>query len=125
MVPARPAGRPAPDPDADADPWADRRGGGRRPARVNVRVECRRPGPGPDVAIALLDVSPRGLKLAVRGVLRRGERVWVAAGPPGEPWAYHGPAAVRWCVPGAEETALVGLRLRRPLGARGVASLSE
>jgi hypothetical protein len=53
-------------PDPDANPWADRRGGDRQPARADVRVECRRAGSVPDVAIALLDVSPRGLKLAVR-----------------------------------------------------------
>jgi hypothetical protein len=125
MVPARPADRAAPDPDADAKPWADRRGGDRRPARADLRVECRPAGSESDIAIALLDVSPSGLKLAVRGLLRRGERVRVALGQPGEPWAYHGPAVVRWCVPGAEGTALVGLRLRRPLAAQAVGELTE
>jgi hypothetical protein len=125
MVPAGPAASATPDPDIDATLCADRRGGDRRSPRVDARVECRRVGPGPDVAIALLDVSARGLKLAVRGLLRRGERVRVAVGLPGEPWAYHGPAVVRWSVPGAEGTALVGLRLRRPFTARKLAALSE
>ena len=125
MIPAGPAPKHAPDPDADASPWADRRDADRRPARAGVRVECRPAGQGPDVAIALLDVSARGLKVAVRGLLRRGARVRLAVGSPGDSWAYHGPAAVRWCVPGAEGTALVGLRLRRPLTVRAVAALSE
>ena len=125
MVPARPSAGGAPDPDADATVCTDRRGGDRRSPRADARVECRRVGSGPDVAIALLDVSARGLKLAVHGPLQRGERVRVAVGPPAEPWSYHGPAVVRWSVPGAEGTALVGLRLRRPLTAQALAALSE
>jgi len=125
MVPAGPAPRQTPDPDADASPWADRRDTDRRPARAGAPIECRPTGQPSDVAIALLDVSARGLKLAVRGLLPRGARVRVAVGAPGDSWAYHGPAAVRWCVPGAEGTALVGLRLRRPLAPEAVAALSE
>lgn len=125
MVPAGPAAGEVPDPDADATLCAERRVVGRRSPRADARVECRRVGPGPDVAIALLDVAASGLKVAVRGLLRRGERVRVAVGLPGEPWAYHGPAVVRWSVAGAEGTALVGLRLRRPFTAQTLAALSE
>lgn len=125
MVPAVPAGDRAPDPDADATPWADRRGRGRRFARADARVECRAADTDVDAAIALIDVSAGGLKVAIRGLLRRGDRVRVAVGPPGGPWAYHGPAAVRWCVPGAEGTALAGLRLPRPLTAQAVGELTE
>jgi hypothetical protein len=129
MVPAAvPAERAQdPDPDADATPWADRRWGDRRPARAEARLEFRRDGlsPGPDVSIALLDVSPGGLKVAVGGLLSDGERVLVSLGPPDGSWAYQGPAVVHWCVPGAEGTALAGVRLQRPLTARQVADLAE
>jgi hypothetical protein len=115
-----------PDPEADATPWADRRDGDRRPARAGARVEVRRrdAGPGPDLAIALLDVSPSGLKVAIRGTVAAGDRLLIAVGPPGESSEYRG-AVVRWCVPGAEGTALVGVRLQRPLTATELAEVSE
>ena len=125
MVPAGPVPTAVPDPDADATPWADRRHGGRLLARAGVRIDIRAAESGPDVAIALLDVCPGGAKVAVRGAVRRGDRLLVSLGPPDGSWGYRGRGIVRWYVPGAEGTGLVGVQLRRPLSAQAAADLSE
>lgn len=105
------------DDDVDTIHWDDRRGGDRRPARAGTRLEVclDGPGPGADVAIALLDVSATGVKVAIRGPVPTGDRVLLSLGPPDGGWEYIGPGLVCWCVPGAEGTALAGVRLDQPL----------
>ena len=113
------------DPEAAADPLADRRAAGRHPVPPGIRFEARPEEGGPDLAVALLDVSATGLKAAVRGRLAVGDRVVVWLAPPGKGWVYSGPAVVCWQSEGAEGTALVGLRLDPPLPAGPVADRPE
>ena len=124
MVPILPVAADV-DPESAADPWADRRAGERRPVRPGTRFEVRRGGRGPDLAVALLDVSVTGLKAAVRERLPVGDAVVVWIAPPGEVWVYQGTAVVRWRANGAEGTAQVGLRLRSPIPADAAAELAE
>jgi hypothetical protein len=124
MVPVLPQADD-PDHEAAADPWADRRAGERRPVRPGTRFEVRLGGHGPDLAVALLDVSPTGLRAAVRRRLSVGDAVVVWVAPPGEWWVYQGTAFVCWQSDGAEGTAVVGLRLRSPLPADAATDLAE
>jgi hypothetical protein len=114
-----------PDPAAAADPWADRRAGERRPVRRGTRFEVRRDGQGPDLAVALLDVSATGVRAAVRERLSVGDAVIVWIAPPGERWVYQGKAFVCWQSAGAEGTALVGLRLRSAIPVDAATDLVE
>jgi PilZ domain len=124
MVPVLPQADD-PDPESAADPWADRRAGDRRPVRPGTRFEVRRGGDGPDLAVALLDVSATGLRAAVRGGFSVGDAVVVWIAPPGEGWVYQGTAFVCWQSARAEGTALVGLRLRSPIPVVAAVDLAE
>jgi PilZ domain len=116
---------PDPDPESAADPWADRRAGERRPVVAGTRFEVRRSDCEPDLAVALLDVSQTGLKVAVRERLSVGDRVVVWIIPPSRGWVYRGQAVVCWWTDGAEETGLAGLEFRTPLPAQSVADMAE
>ena len=124
MVPVLPVAADR-DPESAADPWADRRARERRPVRAGTRLEVRRGERGPDLAVALLDVSTTGLKAAVRERLSVGDVVVVWFAPPGERWVYQGTAVVCWRADGAEGTAQVGLRLRSPIPVNAAADLAE
>ena len=95
------------------------------PVRPGTRFEVRLGGHGPDLALALLDVSDAGLRAAVRDGLAVGDAVVVWVAPPGEQWVYQGTAVVCWRAAGAEGTAQVGLRLRSPVPADAAADLAE
>lgn len=114
-----------PDPASAADPWADRRVSGRRSVRPGTRLEVRAGSRGPDLAVALLDVSATGLRAAVRAPVEPGDCVLVAVGPPDGSWEYRGTGVVRWVAAGAEGTAVVGVRLRTPLPSQSVVDLAE
>ena len=127
MVPASPADEPGRESDTHEamSPWSDRRDDDRHEARAGARLELRRDEDNSDAAIALLDVSANGLKVAIRGRLFPGDQVDVVVGPPGGEWECCGQAIVQWCVDGAEGTALVGVRLCRSLTADHLIDLSE
>lgn len=114
-----PANGPPPEAGAADLPWGDRRLADRRPARPGVRLELRKGGlgVGPDLALAALDLSADGLRLAARGLIGVGIRVTVAVAPAGGRWEYRDTGEVRWCVSGDDGAARVGVRLRRPLTA--------
>jgi hypothetical protein len=103
----------------------DSRTDDRRPVREGTRFEVRLGGAGPDLAVALLDVSGAGLRAAVRDGLAIGDAVVVWVSPPGERWVYQGTALVCWRAAGAEGMAQVGLRLRSPVPAPATAELVE
>ncbi|HKB02827.1 MAG TPA: PilZ domain-containing protein [Gemmataceae bacterium] len=107
-------------------PGRDRRGGARRPARLGVRAELRRGGlgMGPDLGLALSDVSADGLRLRLRGRVRAGEEAEVSL------WLLDGRAIrtrgrIMWCRPAGGWSFLAGMRLRRRLTADEVALLAE
>jgi PilZ domain len=116
---------PDPDPESVAEPWADRRADDRRPVLADTRFEVRRSECEPDLAIALLDVSETGLKVAVRERLSIGDRVMVWIIPPSRAWVYRGQAMVCWWTDGAEETGVAGLEFRTLLPPQSVADMAE
>jgi hypothetical protein len=126
---------PAPDrevePDPDTLPFAEeapeRRAGDRRPPRPGTRVEVRRGqlGMGPDVALALLDVSEAGARIRLKAPVRPGDAVEVALWPPGGARSVRGPARVVWCRGDAHGAVQVGVRLRRRLVPQDLFELAE
>jgi PilZ domain len=112
------------DPESAADPWADRRADDRWPARPGTQFEVRQDDRGPDLAVALVDLSATGLRAAVRGPLVVGEQVVARLAPPHDGWAFRAQAVVCWRVEGAEGTALAGLQFRTPLPPLLVADLA-
>jgi hypothetical protein len=113
------------DPEAAADPWADRRADDRWPARPGTWFEVRQDEHGPNLAVALVDVSAAGLRAAVRGPLSAGAQVVVVLAPPGDGWVCCRHAVVCWRAEGAEGTALAGLQFRTPLSPLAAADLTE
>lgn len=113
------------DPDADAVPWADRRLDDRRSIRPGAGFRLWHGKSSPDLAIALIDASSTGLKVAIRGPLCSGDHVFLLLGPPGGAWMYRGQGVVSWCVVGAEGTALAGIQLQQSLTASEIADLTE
>src|SRR5947209_4678294 len=94
-----------PDSTSSARPSGDgrRRGCPRWEARPDVRVACHPAGDrlGPDVAVALLDLSEVGARLLVSAPLPRGEELMLGltADREGQGAALGVPAVVAWYVP--------------------------
>ena len=108
-------------------PWADRRLSDRRRPRVGTQLEVRRGGMGlgPSIGIETEDVSANGIKVRIRGNLRRGDRVVITLRPPGGIWETRALAEVCWCVAAKDGTALAGVKFQRPLSTRELAELAE
>jgi hypothetical protein len=121
-----PANGPPVDAGAAELPWGDRRLADRCPARPRVRLELRKGGlgVGPDLAVAALDLSVDGLRLAVRGLIGVGSRVTMVVAPTGWQWEYRDIGEVRWCVAGDDGAAQVGVRLRLPRTAEQLADVA-
>ena len=102
----------------------ERRGGARRPAKPGVRAEVRRGalGLGPDLGLALLDVSADGLRIRLREAVRAGEEVEVGL-QPADGAAIRTRGRIIWCRPAGGWAFLAGVRLRRRLTAEEVATL--
>lgn len=116
---------PRPDgPAAKRLKLGDQRDGDRRKPRGAAWVEVRADAMGPDLAVALADVSAEGLGVWLTDPVRPGEEVEVSlvrpeGGPP-----VRVPAEVRWCAQGADWTYRTGVRLLRPLDEGDLADLS-
>jgi hypothetical protein len=89
----------------------------RRPAKRSVQVACRKGalGLGPNLAVAVLDLSEEGARLLLKAELPPRQEVELDLTAPGvsRPWVTM--ADVVRCVPVGDGTFEVGLRLRRRL----------
>jgi hypothetical protein len=102
----------------------EQRADGRRRPRGAAWVEVRVDPNGPDLAVALADVSAEGIGVWLTDPVRPGLEVEVSlvrpeGGPP-----VRVPAEVRWCAQGADWTYRTGLRLVSQLAERDLADLS-
>jgi hypothetical protein len=98
-------------------PEKNRRTSPRRSGKGGVQVACRMNalGLGPNVAVALLDVSDAGARLTVRTPLLPGQEVEVELCGIGRGRPVKILAEVMWCVASTATEFQVGLRFRRYL----------
>jgi hypothetical protein len=110
-----------------AEPIPERRALPRRPAKHGTRAELRRGlmGMGPDLALALVDVSLEGARIRLKAPVCPGEQVEVALWPPGGLRSARGQAVVCWCRPAADGTAQAGVRFRQRLTANDLCKLAQ
>jgi len=99
------------------DPHLERRRSARRAARPWAKAELRLGlgELGPDLGLALLDVSEDGARVRVRIAIEPGVEAEVVLWPPGATVPVRRRARVAWCRPGIQGTFLVGVRLAEPL----------
>jgi PilZ domain len=126
VMPPAPTG-PDPASVVPAEPIQERRALARRPARRGARAELRRGlmGMGPDLALALMDVSLEGARVKLKVAVCPGEQVEVALWPPGGLRSARGQAVVCWCRPAPDGTAQAGVRFRQRLTANDLSKLVE
>lgn len=107
--------------------WPCRRRAPRFPAHPQARAEVRLwgGGPGPDVALRLLEVSEAGLRVQLRPPARPDDRFQVALwGPDGARCAGRVMAVARWTARSPDGTVVAGLEFGRPLLADAVRRLA-
>jgi PilZ domain-containing protein len=102
----------------------DQRGDDRRRPRGAAWVEVRVDPTGPDLAVALADVSAEGIGVWLTDPVRPGAEVEVSLVRPKGGKPVRVPAEVRWCAQGADWTYRTGLRLLRPLDEGDLGDLS-
>ncbi len=98
----------------------------RRQARQSVRVTCQKGalGLGPNLALALLDLSENGARLMVKEALAPGQEVELGFLGPCHSRPLRHLASVIWCVPTADNTFCVGARLEKSVSWADLQSLS-
>jgi hypothetical protein len=70
---------------------------------------------GPDLGLALSDVSAEGLRVRLRGPVRAGEEAEVTLHPPDTDAVIRTRGRIIWCRPAGGWAFLAGVRLRRRL----------
>ncbi len=96
-------------------PPADRRRRSRQRCTSRAKVECRQPGPGPNLAVYALDVSERGMRLVLRCALPTETAVEVTLSAPGLSEPIRQPGRVVWCDPLTAGVAWAGVDFDAPL----------
>ena len=108
-------------------PGRNRRLNRRRPAKHRVKVVCRANAMdlGPNLALAVLDVSETGMRLMVKDLLRPGREVSVSL----EGQSIRRPllrvADVAWCVPAADGAYCLGVSFQKRLSYRDFVAFSR
>jgi PilZ domain len=118
------SGAAAPPPTLDPD--LERRRRPRRAARPWAKAELRlgQTDLGPDLGLALLDVSEDGARIRLRLTVQPGDAAEVVLWPPGETAPVRRRARVVWCRPGIQGSFLAGVRLAEPLTAEELNALA-
>ena len=101
-------------PDPDTLTVKDRRLALRRPPRGKVRAVCRRGALelGPDLALAVVDLSETGVRLAVREALQPGGEVTVALEGPLQSRPVKRVGRVVWSLSAADGSCQAGVVLQ-------------
>jgi PilZ domain len=125
-APSSPPALPDPDPPF-AEDVPERRAAARRPGRARVRAEVRlgKLGMGPDLGMALVDLSVAGARVRLKAGVRPGDEVEVGLWPAGQARAVRGQAVVRWCRPDREGAFAAGVQFRRKLDVLTLADFAE
>src|SRR5262249_15463402 len=108
-----------------AAPNPDRRSDPRFGPQFGVAVDCRLASSGPNVALALLDLSAGGCQLHVAGRVELGRAVVLAFRPPGGRAAVRVAGAVGWVQPFRGVANRGGGAFDRRLGGDELASLAD
>jgi|SRR5947208_481779 len=98
-------------------PPEDRRLVPRRLARQGVQVACRTGtlGLGQNIALALVDISEVGLRLAVKSALAKGQEIEIELLAPGKSRPLKLLAEVIWCSTAEDDSHWVGAEFRHHL----------
>ena len=99
----------------------------RRPAKGRLRVICRRGGLdlGPNLALAVLDLSETGVRLVVKEALEPGREVSVSLEGQSNLRPILRVGNVAWCVPSADGSHCVGVCYQKRLAYRDFLELSR
>jgi hypothetical protein len=89
----------------------------RNPPKANCKVSCRRGtlGLGPNLALAILDVSELGIRLLVREALEPRQEIEVGLEGLGHARPLRVAAQVVWCVATADGFHCIGARIQSRL----------
>jgi hypothetical protein len=89
----------------------------RSPAKAGCKVSCRRGsmGMGPNLALAILDVSETGIRLRVREALQPRQEIEVGLEGLGHARPLRLSAQVAWCVATADDFYCIGARFQNRL----------
>jgi hypothetical protein len=96
----------------------------RLPPKGKVKVFCRNGlDLGPNVGLALLDISETGARLLVNTELPKGQEITVTLDSPSHSKYLRLLATVMWCVPAEEDKFLVGIQFAKRFPYRDLAAL--
>jgi hypothetical protein len=99
----------------------------RQVPKGSMKATCHR-GPfglGPNIAVAVLDISESGAQLVVKEPLKPGQAVEVGVVGLGRLRPIKLPAVVVWCAAGADGNHLVGTRFERALSHADLLALAR
>jgi len=105
----------------------NRRANPRRAPKGSTRVTCRRGalGLGPNVALALLDVSEAGARLLVKASLTRGQEIELGLLAPGCMRESTLPGRVIWSIQTADGAYCIGVQFQKRLSYPALQALSR
>src|SRR4051812_20057725 len=89
----------------------------RRATKQSVKAICRKGslGLGPNIAVAVLDISETGTRLLLKEALLARQEVEVCLLPPGLVREFKLPGRVVWCVPAADGNFCTGIEFEKYL----------
>ncbi len=110
-----------------ASPGRNRRLAQRRPAKNRVKIVCRRGALdlGPNLAVALLDVSETGARFIVKDALQTGRDVSISLEGQSTLRPIPRVGSVAWCVPAADGNFCVGVNFQKRLPYRDFLEMSR
>lgn len=107
-------------------PFRERRLSPRRPARGVLKAVCRRGAlePGPNLALAVLDLSETGARLVISEMLEPGRKVYVNLEGADKSRPILRGGDVVWSLPTADGAYCVGVHFHKPLQPGDLLSLT-
>ena len=110
-----------------ASPGRNRRLAQRRPAKNRVKIVCRRGALdlGPNLAVAILDVSETGARFIVKDALQTGRDVSISLEGQSTLRPIPRVGSVAWCVPAADGNFCVGVNFQKRLPYRDFLEMSR
>jgi hypothetical protein len=102
---------------SESTPPPNRRTSSRRRPKATSKVLCvtGKFGMGPNMAVKLLDISDKGLRLVLKVALPPGHEVEIGLQAPGDRRPTAVPGEVVWCVPMSDGNHCLGVRFTKPL----------
>jgi hypothetical protein len=93
----------------------ERRSDRRRAIKRSITVSCRKGslGLGPNLAVALLDLSEGGVRLTVKEPLEHGQEIEIELTAPGQGRPLRLLATIVWAIAAADGTHAIGARFHR------------